>query len=1013
MIFPLLQLLLYGHVIVSEGYKLGRKESWQSDNEEHEDHDLDADYRDECYEKCHLQIDKESSVREMFHKHVEDKEIKLIHFHVHFPNHSSPALETYPYMKSSYKASRWVWATRRIGKRLLELPSDADVLSLHLLDFKVPVLRISVVESPPRCFIMLTSNCRLVAIRTTVAKDIVLKGHPDNDSKLIGTYLCHYQFINTDVNVSSLVHRCCSISEIENDGTKCQFVVHNKGDFLVINIFSFSMALIITLYSPMLVIRLKHFLVFEKSTKFFRASLKHGITGQCSYVIRISYRQLVNLNDSTPFSLPRSLLRLLFHCYGEGRCCIHWWGSWPYQPSICMPNSKFKKCWFFLLKALGVLLVYPWALHLAVIFYFPRLSFYKEIIDHTSSSPDIHPAKLHFSILGLNAILPDNFALGMWILFSLVAFFYTLLLLSRNDTPIERYILTSSGKKPINYVKSIQKQFNDNYKSILRELAYGTQDNTLRHFFQLPWKSPKLKRIVKAGIETLGAFIPIVNVCASLYPKSFYKSREISLEGKNGSSPTKCFKAFASSFIWLVFSLLLFGYCTIVFLIVEFCLKVTFFVVLSCLIYPSTLFPWLCFAVSLFFYANDFLSHINHQHRFILNLIDENSPRLSAIDENDIEESSVHLLKAHSLGSVKFIDGDGTEYVSKELYYGVCDDLKYGWSRCLRTFAKKMFMLVLYMMAVLLVVKMFNFLWSNEGTYAILITVGGAAVPKMLEVSFKYKNKFSCQRMRWSKIIPDVLDRHIKVDRIKSARVEGEEYLSTYDVRPVGCLELELPRHCAFRTLDLWKFPWLVSCEQQTQTTEFYVNSLANRIAAVSFLVKAVSKNLPEKIDTEASLRNWTMMIESCILESSSKALSLHYAPFSDSTLLFPPDLQPLLFSIDAGNSVDSLVDNINRELYGFYVNAVLANINTSSCAILKIGNNKLMAFNGSCHADHFSDFYGAVLIITDFNAQNLQLLIKFLMDHQHPDSVPVYSPLAAEAFVLRSAEVLDIESVV
>jgi len=61
------------------------------------------------------------------------------------------------------------------------------------------------------------------------------------------------------------------------------------------------LAALVTLFSPVLALRAKMALRFDASTKFFRASLKHGITGQRNYVIRISSRQLINLADPRPF----------------------------------------------------------------------------------------------------------------------------------------------------------------------------------------------------------------------------------------------------------------------------------------------------------------------------------------------------------------------------------------------------------------------------------------------------------------------------------------------------------------------------------------------------------------------------------------------------------------------------------------------------------------------------------------------------------------------------------------
>ena len=83
------------------------------------------------------------------------------------------------------------------------------------------------------------------------------------------------------------------------------------------------------------------------------------------------------------------------------------------------------------------------------------------------------------------------------------------------------------------------------------------------------------------------------------------------------------------------------------------------------------LLPWVSGVAVLSFYVNDVLSTINAEHRYVLRLIDENSPRISAVEDGndaaatDSAGPGVPTLRAHNLGAVKFIDGDGTEYVSK------------------------------------------------------------------------------------------------------------------------------------------------------------------------------------------------------------------------------------------------------------------------------------------------------------------------------------------------------------
>jgi len=73
----------------------------------------------------------------------------------------------------------------------------------------------------------------------------------------------------------------------------------------------------------------------------------------------------------------------------------------------------------------------------------------------------------------------------------------------------------------------------------------------------------------------------------------------------------------------------------------------------------------------------------------------------------------------------------------------------------------------------------------------------------------------------------------------------------------------------------------------------------------------------------------------------------------------------------------------------------------------------QIVAFSAAGHGDQVTDLFGAVLVVADFNTQNLQSAIKYLIDPYRPDAVPVYSAVPVEGYVFRSAEILDIESVI
>ena len=69
------------------------------------------------------------------------------------------------------------------------------------------------------------------------------------------------------------------------------------------------------------------------------------------------------------------------------------------------------------------------------------------------------------------------------------------------------------------------------------------------------------------------------------------------------------------------------------------------------------------------YYVDDMLATINVEHRYVLRLIDDNSPRISAAEDTNETAAAaaaapgaagaVPTLRAHNLGAVKFIDSDG------------------------------------------------------------------------------------------------------------------------------------------------------------------------------------------------------------------------------------------------------------------------------------------------------------------------------------------------------------------
>ena len=57
------------------------------------------------------------------------------------------------------------------------------------------------------------------------------------------------------------------------------------------------------------------------------------------------------------------------------------------------------------------------------------------------------------------------------------------------------------------------------------------------------------------------------------------------------------------------------------------------------------------------------------------------------------------------------------------------------------------------------------------------------------------------------------------------------------------------------------------------------------------------------------------------------------------------------------------------------------------------------------------TDLFGAVLVTADFNTQNLQSAVKFLVDPYRPDMVPVYSAVPVDAYVFRSPDIHELQS--
>lgn len=975
----------------------------------------------ECPSNCLLRIANLSETRSAFRDFSEDGETRLVHFKVHLPNYSIPVLETYPYMDNSFQASEWVWASGSYGRKLLGLPMDAEVLSLYVLERQRRKIDLFVSSVPPNCLVMHSPECRLHAVRNILIYNVTyveLERHRRD-------YVCHYAINNTGParDSSRLLYRCCETDGFRAGDVSCQTYAASNNELNLILVFISIFSAIVTLFSPLIILKLKMALMFNSVTKFFRASLKHGITGQRNYIIRISSRQLINLGDHQPFSIPRCIFHLICYCYGEGRCCIHWWGDWSHQPRMCKKKSCCRKCWIIAWKFLAVILIYPVILHVAVVLYAPRLPFYYSLVNHTQGSEKYGPIALNINLIGNSLIPIQDIRVTLWMMFSLLAFIYTVLIMSWPNSPLERCLLRYEGKRPFEQTTILHNSITKGYRQILYKLAYG--DYTTKHHFFLvrcmPWG---LRRLVLLAGRVLMQ-IPAVNICFMTYmfDTKFFEDDEErkGLEDHRDEMATgqrlcrlscrSLCKGLVVTLLWFGFVFLLFGFCTIVFLMVEFLMNVVFFLLLSAALYTSGILPWILLVIIMVYYIDDMLSKINAEHRQILRLIDENSPRISAVEETEefFQEGAIQILKKHNLGAVKFIDGDNTEYVSKELYYNVCTDLKRGWSGTVRRIIFRLSVIFLYLLFLFSASSVLLAVVGSRSMVFMIIVIGSFA-PKLLELYFRARKRRPDIQTLWAKIIPEILDRHIRVDRTECID-EKEEELTTYDVRPVGLLELELPRLVIQRTLHLWKFPWIVSGDQQMQSGEALPIAIANKLAAAAFVTKAVVRDYSPNLYDENVLRMWSLLVENCILEASTTVSGLNGATM-DTVSLFPREYQALVAQFETGNTIDQIVDSINRELYGPFTRGVLVTISNTSCGLYKV-DSRLMAFNSSCHSDQVTDLFGAILILTDFNAQNLQTMIKYLVDPYRPDAVPVYSIVPVEGFVFRSPEVLEIESVV
>ncbi|KAI0230650.1 hypothetical protein LSAT2_019033 [Lamellibrachia satsuma] len=972
-----------------------------------------------CPQHCRLVARQLAHAQSAFRDLVDESDTRVVHMKVSVDNDS--LLEERPYMGRSVAASEWVWASENVGRKLLGLPLDADVLSLYTLDSTRARMHVVADSAPPRCFLMLSPECRLRAARVLLVRNVTYREQRRHRRDLV----CHRVIAASEAASAraQFVYRCCDTAAFHGGSEGCRVYTtygrHVAGVLAVIDV----IAVIFTLFSPVIVMRIKLAMKYDTFTKFFRASLKQGITGQRNYVIRISSRQLVNLADPKPFSLPRFLFRLIFHCYGEGRCCIHWWREWRHQPAACRRDACCGRCWLVYWRFISVVIIYPSVLYAAAALYAPKLQRYAVVVEQSRQLANMPELQLNVNLVGASLLPFYGPITSIWMLFSLVSFLYTVLLLSWPNNPLEGCLLRhqEATRKPHDRPGMLYDRMTRGYRSVLQKLAYG-EFRTKRHFFHIRWVPWGVRRLVRFVVRLL-VQVPVISICAALlaFDARLFRLRdgeddaeetdrdeaEDSLQWSRPSPVVVC-KFAATATIWTGFVLVLLGYCSAVFAMSEFVLNVAFFTLLGSVLHASTVLPWLAFIAALVYYANDALAGVNSDHSAILRLIDENSPRISAI--NDCGEAAfgggdraVKILKTHNLGAVKFIDGDNAEYVSKELYYNVCRDLRCGWSESLRRVSGRLAITVLFLLFVFLSLSALGS-FTGSGLLITAAAIAASLLPKAVD-HYVGRARRPRVRKRWARVIPEILDRHVRVDRTRCAD-DAEEELTTYDVRPVGVLEVSLPRVVQQRALRVWKFPWLVSVEQQTQSREPFVVALGNKLAAAAFLGKVVTHAYSADLDDEVVLRQWCLMVETCIMDGSAAAAGVNGVPI-DPLALFPSDVRHLVSSFNTGDTIDNVVDAVNVQLYGPYTKGVLVTVGNTSVALCNL-NGSILAFNAACHGDHVTDVFGAVLVATDFNTQNLQTVMKYMIDPYNPDSVPVYSIVPTEGFVFCSPDILE-----
>ena len=989
----------------------------------------------DCFGTCKMRVAHMTEKQLQFRNILEEGHIELVDFHVGFPEFNEPVMDMYPYMGNAYRASHWTWASEFAGKRVLELPQDADLLSLYALKASRKTVRVQMHSHPARCIILMSRECRLHKVRVALMEQVI---HTEN-RKARRDYLCHQVLNNTEVltsptqtsvtRVYEFAYRCCDIAEYNIGKTRCNiYLTQNQNISIMLKFLDF-IAVIVTLTSPLLLLKLKLILKFDNSVKYFRASIKHGITGKRDYAIKIVQRQLLNLHETKPFSLPWVICRIVFGCYGEGRCLIHYWGDWLHQPLICEKYSKVRRCWLTFWRIFAVIALYPIVLYVALLLYTTKLAILHNMISFADTISINGQLRLNINVIGSCLFPQSNTAKTVLMGLAYLSFLYTVILLSWPNSPFEKCLmsLTSSGQEESKEATDkLHNEIRDNYKGTMKNLTYGDFDQK-RHFFRIYWCPWGIRRVLLC-IKNILMQIPIINICFRLsnFDAKLFNIRERDKEDEGYEEPDEeenkswsdcvgsCSIQLVGKFIltiliWMIFVLPLIGYCCAVFFMAEFVLNVLFFTLVASLIHPGEVLPWIVLAAVIAYYTNDCLAAMQTQHRDVLRLINMNLPSVVATEDsgNTFKQIQVSNLMSHHLGALKFVDIANGEHITKELFYKICSDLKCGIARSVRQFAMKLFILVLFAVFVFLFSRILG-LYLGHRLLITALAVLLCITPKVCQLSKSQREIRNARRLRYARDVIAALDRHRRVDH-RDCVDNSEEDLSTYDVRPIGGMQITLPRRCNSGSLQLYKFPMVVSADRQVTSTDSFLAAMVQKIAAAVFLNKVITQCPSYDLDSETTLRQWTLLVEESVLEGARKAEKVSDWLHRDRHAIFSRNLRIAHFQ--TGNTIDNVVDNTNAELLRQQTRGVLITINNVSFSICKF-NGIIMVFNAQCHTKHVTDLFGSVLILTDFNTQNIQSAIKYLMDPYNPDIVPVYAIMNTEGYVVQPAAIVEIEEV-